>query len=166
MRVAQNLAILKTIVPEGLINDHVIMGGLLHDVLEDCYMDDAQTRKVDENDLHEWGYDEDIIAMVKGVTNEENANFVYEEKIQKLIESSNIGAMLIKLADNMDNSHPVRARSYAKVNPEKGARLRARYKASIIAISGALGIEPSKVFDLIENKYQDLKNNAIQPIEL
>lgn len=164
VRVAQNLAKLKTVVPEGLIDDRVIMAALLHDVMEDCYIDDAETRKVNEDDLRSWGYDDETIAMVKGVTNEESASFVYEEKIQKLIDSGNIGAMLVKLADNMDNSHPLRAASFAKVKPEKGARLQARYKASIIAISDALGINSNDVFNLIENHYQDLDNNVLQPI--
>lgn len=165
VRVAQNLAKLKPLAPEGMIDDRVIMAALLHDVMEDCYIDDEETRKVNEDDLKSWGYDEETIAMVKGVTNEESASFVYEEKIQKLIDSGNIGAMLVKLADNMDNSHPLRAASYAKINPEKGARLQARYKASIIAISDALGINSDDVFDLVENHYQDLDNNALQPIE-
>ena len=164
VRVAQNLQKLKTIVPDGLIDDRVIMAALMHDVMEDCYIDEAETRKVNEDDLRSWGYDDETIAMVKGVTNEDSASFVYEEKIQKLIDSGNIGAMLVKLADNMDNTHPLRAASYAKINPEKGERLQARYKASITALSSALGINADDVFDLVENHYQDLNNNATQPI--
>lgn len=167
VRVAQNLQKIKSILPadkKDLISDKVIMAALLHDVLEDCFMDEAETIKVTADDLRGWGYDEETIAMVKGVTNEDSASFVYEEKIQKLVDSGNIGAMLIKLADNMDNSHPVRAAEFGAINPEKCARLQARYKASIIKITEALGIDSDDIFDLIENQYQELGNNAVEPI--
>lgn len=167
VRVAQNLQKIKNILPQDqkhLINDKVIMAAILHDVLEDCFIDEAETIKVSPDDLRSWGYDEEIIAMVKGVTNEDSASFVYEEKIQKLVDSGNVGAMLIKLADNMDNSHPVRVAEFGALNPKKCARLQARYKASILTITNALGINADDIFDLIENHHQELGLNALEPI--
>lgn len=167
VRVAQNLIKLRDILPnsrKNLVNENTLMAALLHDVLEDCYIDEAQTRKVNADDLRGWGYNEEVIAMVQLVTKPEGERLSYDEKITLLIAAQNQGAMLIKLADNMDNSHPLRQLELAQKEPERAQRLSSNYTRSIRKLTKALDLDVRAVLHLIEHKYQPLGPSAIEPL--
>lgn len=164
VRVAQNLMKLKPLVMHGYLDEKTIMAALLHDVLEDCYIDEAETRKVNADDLRSWGYDEETIEMVQLVTKPEGENLTYDQKTDRLIDAGNVGAILIKLADNMDNLHPVRQAELMQTDPERAKRLQGNYKPSVEKLASSISIDPAVIFDLIANEHQELGNNALQPI--
>jgi (p)ppGpp synthase/HD superfamily hydrolase len=137
-------------------SDDVVMAALLHDTIEDC--------GIHEEFLRQKGYSEDCITMVSLVTKLENDEREYDQVIDDLIASGNRDAMIVKLADNMDNLHPDRARIYAAENPEKAQRLADRYRASIEKLSAAIGVDGNYVFELIENSPKiEFKNIGMEP---
>ncbi len=85
------------------------VAGLLHDTLEDTC--------VTYNDLLDVGFTNEILDIVKLVTNE-NVNTenlsqkqklaLYYKKIDKIIASNNINAIRLKEADMSDNFNPAR----------------------------------------------------------
>lgn len=80
---------------------------LLHDVVEDTdYTFD---------DLRERGYSEEVINILKLVTRDKSTGMTYIEWIRYIAASGNIGAIRVKIADNEDNSDPVRI---AQLPPE------------------------------------------------
>ncbi len=121
----------------------VIMAAWLHDTVEDCGIDEAY--------LRQRGFSEDCIVMVMAVTKPENDTRGYEEVIDDLIATGNIGAMLIKIADNMDNKHPDRIGRFKMINPEKAERLDNRYSNSIVKLCRAAGIDLNDVLISIQN---------------
>ena len=76
---------------------------LLHDLLEDT----PHTAE----DLRALGYDEAVIRRVETVTRRESERLTYQDKIGKIAGTGDIGAILIKLADNEDNADPQRVRA-------------------------------------------------------
>lgn len=67
---------------------------LLHDVIEDTPLPLAS--------LVEMGYDPAVIEIVRLMTREKP--LTYNEYIDRLIASGNVGAMRVKMADSADNS--------------------------------------------------------------
>lgn len=51
----------------------------------------------------------------------------------------------------MDNLHPQRTAELRTTQPEKAARLAARYEDSVRKLSAAAGLDAEKVFDAIRN---------------
>lgn len=149
-RVAHNV---KRLFPD--CNDDVVMAALLHDVMEDC--------GISAVDLRWKNYSEECIEIVSLVTKGPDDKREYGEIIDDLIASGNRGAMMVKIADNMDNLHPRRVEELYRINPEKAERLGNRYRQSIEKLSGALGIDKDRVFGLIETmpladpKYQEAR---------
>lgn len=137
-RVAANL---KKIAPD--IHEDVIMAAWLHDVIEDC------DRK--ERDFRDFGFSRRTIDAVLDVTKPDDDSRDYEEVIDDLIATGNRDAILVKIADNMDNLHPGRVADFAAINPEKSARLVARYEKSIEKLCEAAGIDVEVVWQTIEN---------------
>jgi len=121
----------------------VIMACWLHDTIEDC--------NINEDYLRQLRFSENCIAMIKAVTKPENDDRDYDQVINDLIATGNIGAMLIKIADNMDNLHPDRIADLMIINPEKAERLRDRYRASIKKLSHAAGVNLQDVLIFIQN---------------
>lgn len=75
--------------------EHVLQAAYLHDVIEDT--------KTTPEDLARAGYAPEVIEMVRLLTKtDEPMN--YAERISALIETRNLGAILIKLSDNEDNA--------------------------------------------------------------
>lgn len=122
-------------------DDETIMIALLHDVVEDC--------GVTPDQLREWGYSETIIEGIQRVTKPEGDKRPYDQVIDDLIATGDRRAMLVKLADNMDNLHPDRQAELRALQPEKAQRLSARYKDSVVKLSTALGIDAQTVFETI-----------------
>lgn len=137
-RVATNLL---RIAPD--ISNDVICAAWLHDTMEDCRVNGDP---VDEEYLQTRGQSADTTTMVRLLTKPENDKRPYDQVIDELIASGNKGAMLIKIADNMDNLHPhrvadLKTSQMEKDNPGKAERLYNRYMESIKKLSNAVGIE-------------------------
>lgn len=77
----------------------VMQAAILHDVLEDTPRTAA--------DLRAAGFGIEIVDMVTILT-KPVARIPYPERIARVIESGNLGAILIKMSDNEDNLSPDR----------------------------------------------------------
>lgn len=143
-RVAANVRMIE---PQA--DNDTVMAALLHDTIEDCGIDEAF--------LQQKGYSEDCIAMIRLVTKSDHDKRLYEQVIDDLILSGNRNAMIVKLADNMDNLHPERVRDLIASDPQKAQRLGERYRTSIGKLSAALGMNKDRVFELID-KSPNLEN--------
>ncbi len=132
MRVMHNVS---TIYPEA--DQDILMAALLHDVIEDC--------GVDANYLKNSGYSDACIDMVQLVTKPADDTREYTQVIDDLIASGNHGAIIIKMADNMDNLDPERVKELHAKNPNKAQRLFNRYSESIQKLAEAAGIECPEV---------------------
>jgi len=96
---------------------------LLHDVIEDTkYTKDMLLTR----------YSNDVVDAV--VLLSHDTDLPYLENIQRIIDSGNIIAMLVKLADNTVN----RNGDKSSFNPVKAKRLNDRYDASIKLLTTAL----------------------------
>lgn len=137
-RVAQNV---RRLFPD--CSDDVVMASLLHDVIEDC--------GVSEDDLKQKNYSPACIKIVSLVTKNPEDKRNYDEVIDDLVASRNREAMMVKIADNMDNLHPRRVEELYRIDPEKAQRLGERYRRSIEKLAGALKINKDRVFGLIES---------------
>ncbi|MBL8500639.1 MAG: HD domain-containing protein [Nitrosomonas sp.] len=137
-RVAHNV---RRLFPD--CSDDVVMAALLHDVIEDC--------GVSEDDLRQKNYSPACIEIVSLVTKNPDDKRNYEEVIDDLLASGNKEAMMVKIADNMDNLHPRRVHELNQIDPEKALRLGERYRRSIKKLAGALKIDKDRVFGLIES---------------
>lgn len=137
-RVAQNV---RRLFPD--CSDDVVMAALLHDVIEDC--------GISETDLRQKNYSPACIEIVSLVTKNPEDKRDYGEVIDDLVASGNKGAMMVKIAYNMDNLHPRRVEELYRINPEKAERLGIRYRQSIEKLADALRIDKDHVFGLIES---------------
>lgn len=124
-------------------SDDVVMAALLHDTIEDC--------GINETVLRQKNYSEECIAIVSLVTKPLSDHRSYEEVVDALIASGNQGAMMVKIADNMDNLHPKRVFEFHQINPEKATKLSDRYRKSIEKLCTAMSIDKNRVFELIDN---------------
>ena len=99
------------------------IAALFHDVVEDTswsLRDLAVT------------YPAEVVAMVELLTKDETMS--YQENIQRIVDSGNVGAMKVKLADNrVNNSGDKSSMSEARRN-----RLNAQYAMSIDMLEAAL----------------------------
>lgn len=96
------------------------LAALLHDVLEDTHCTAL--------DLMWLGYSNRCVTIVKLVTRFENEGLSYHDKIQKIVDSNDLGAMLVKLADNTHNTDHSRN---SDVTLHKAQRLHHRYIKSM-----------------------------------
>lgn len=86
----------------------------LHDLVEDT--------DVTGGDLFDMGYSETVVEAVLLLTKPDE--LTYREYIDRLCESGNRRAILVKLADNADNTDPKR---WLFLNPYKANALSKRY---------------------------------------
>lgn len=75
-----------------------IVAGLLHDLFEDT--------DVQDDDLRNNNFTERSIWLISMLTR--NKRFTYQQNIQNIVNTGDVGLMLIKLADNIDNANPDR----------------------------------------------------------
>jgi len=106
-----------------LKNEDEICAALLHDTLEDI---EGMTKDI----LLSLNIKENIIDMVILVTKTKNTS--YEEEINKIIESKNIGALRIKYSDMLDNSDPNRL---SKLDNNTQERLKNKYEPQLKKIT-------------------------------
>ena len=137
-RVAHNV---RRLFPD--CSNDVVMAALLHDVIEDC--------GISETDLRQKNYSPACIEIVSLVTKNPDDKRNYEEVIDDLVASGNREAMMVKIADNMDNLHPRRVEELYRIDPEKAQRLGKKYRKSIEKLAGALVIDKDRVFGLIKS---------------
>lgn len=101
--------------------DQVLQAAYLHDVLEDT--------STTAHDLAQAGYVPPVIRMVQ-LFSKTDEELSYAERIGALIQSGNLGAILIKLSDNEDNANTDR-QSPVGIGPT------ARYAASMPRLRNA-----------------------------
>ena len=109
--------------------DHVTQAAWLHDVIEDT--------AVTANELRETGFSESVIAMVELLT-KPKGQATCEAHIATIIESNNLGAILIKLSDNEDAACRDLSLHPANVLPPRHAAsmVRLRKAAEMLGYSG------------------------------
>jgi (p)ppGpp synthase/HD superfamily hydrolase len=137
--------------------DRRIKAALLHDSLEDVVLDRGtpQERRFTADDLRAWGYGEDVVRIVIGVTKKEHdpsryAGLSREERaarvdadyldaIRAMAAEGDLDVMEVKRADNLHNGDPSRDRFLTRpADLARSARLRARYEASAEILTQAI----------------------------
>jgi (p)ppGpp synthase/HD superfamily hydrolase len=108
--------------PIALLDD-IVLAALLHDVIEDT--------KYTEEMLRE-RFSDAVVDMVVLLTSDPGAPYL--DNIQKIIDSGNVGAMVVKLADN----HVNRNGDKSSFTPERAKKLNDRYDASTKMLSRAI----------------------------
>lgn len=106
--------------------DEIAQAAWLHDVVEDT--------SITSDLLLATGYSEPVVTMVQLLTKPQDGSS-YELRIAKIIESGNLGAILIKLSDNEDNASPERPLPAGSTLP---ARCRASM-ARLVKAAEAMG---------------------------
>ena len=124
----------------GVDPKHEALAALLHDVIEDTAITAKQ--------LLEVGYPEEVVTMVEIVSKPDGYTGTYAEFIDSIVESSNIGAMRVKLADMKHNSDPKRI---AQLPVEKRG-VRNRYLKARKIIGDALKLESARLAKLPEHQ--------------
>ncbi|MGW9299609.1 HD domain-containing protein [Streptomyces cyaneofuscatus] len=129
--------------------DHLVMAGLLHDVIEDT---DWTAER-----LREAGVPDRVVCTVEAVTHQRGVP--YEVKVRRI--ALNRDATLVKIADNAHNSRPDRS---AQLPKDQRARLAAKYRGArdvLWAAAGALDVatiinivNPSLLDELRERQSQ------------
>jgi (p)ppGpp synthase/HD superfamily hydrolase len=76
-------------------SDEIVQAAWLHDLIEDT--------SLTTQDLHSAGYSDAVIAMVELLTNPKGTGN-YIDSLGALLTSSNLGAILVKLAECEDNT--------------------------------------------------------------
>jgi (p)ppGpp synthase/HD superfamily hydrolase len=148
LRVAMNL---RRIYPQA--SDDMMMAALLHDTMEDC-------EQVDEEFLRQKGYSENCIEIVRLLSRPPDDPRPYQQVVDDLISSGNVDAMIVKIADNMDNLHPERNAEFRLKDPEKSDRLVARYTASIHKLAWHAKMDVDHIFETIKSSPALAEMNA------
>lgn len=105
------------------ISDVARHAALLHDVVEDT--------AIRLDDLRSMGHTDEVVTVIDLLTKRQDQT--HDQYLTRLLESGNVDALLVKLADNYDNTAPNRS-SYLDSKPY----LRAKYEDSIARITDAL----------------------------
>ncbi len=137
-------------------DEETIIAAWLHDTIEDCFINDKQ---VDQEYLKQQGVPKKSIKMIDLVTKPVGDTRKYDEVIDDLAKTGNVGAIMVKIADNGDNLHPKRVEELfrsqmEKDEPGKAKRLNDRYHSSIKTLSKVLGINPEVIFTIIKSSPQ------------
>lgn len=109
-----------------LTNQNTRIAGLLHDVVEDT--------NLTFTDLKELNFNEEIIELVKLVTNSTKEKS-YHDKITSIIESNNIEAIKLKYSDMSDNANPARL---SKLPEDKRNYFINKYQPELIRLENIL----------------------------
>ncbi|NNN05826.1 MAG: HD domain-containing protein [Elusimicrobia bacterium] len=119
---------------------------LLHDVVEDT--------KITLDDLRNAGFRADVLAAVALLTRP--GNLTYQRYIGRLVQSGNIAALRVKLADLLDNMDPSRAISDGGLH----ARLLSRHRQAEKRIRKHLGRTTSAAGSMLdEERYEELQRD-------
>lgn len=99
------------------------LAALMHDLLEDCNLTESTLRAIASKE---------VVDMVVLLTKDKS--LTYEENVQRIIDSGNIGAMKVKLADNTVNMRGDKS----KMSQSRKEKLETRYQRSIEMLTKAL----------------------------
>ncbi len=110
-----------------LTNENTKIAGLLHDTVEDT--------DLTFEDLRNLNFNEEIITLVKLVTNNPISTQTYHDKITSIIESNNVEAIKLKYSDMSDNYNKERIN---KLNQKQKDYLTNKYKNEIIRLENIL----------------------------
>lgn len=103
-----------------------VQAALLHDAIEDAGMTPESLRAL--------GVEEEAIAAIQLVSRNLNPEGSYLEWVGRIAASGNVTAIRVKLADNLDNSDPVRVAAIAagpRMVAEKYAPARAVLESAL-----------------------------------
>jgi (p)ppGpp synthase/HD superfamily hydrolase len=103
--------------------DDAVVAALLHDVIEDTEYTETQLRE---------RFTSEAVEMVLLCTKDETLD--YRQNIQRIVDSNDIGAMIVKLADNTVNLNGDKS-AMAQARADK---LNERYTMSIEMLKAAL----------------------------
>lgn len=101
---------------------------LLHDVVEDT--------KYGLTHLREMGYSQDVLTVVELVTKVKSMS--YEDNINRIIQSGNKTAMMVKFADNFINY----TGDKSSWDPKRAEKSQAKYMKSMKLLGSKLGVNP------------------------
>lgn len=118
-----------------LSNPNTKVAGLLHDTVEDT--------RVTFDDLKSLGFNDEIITMVKLVTNDKTNITLskkawlesYHNKITRILESNNIEAIKLKYSDMSDNFNQERL---SKLDEKTRTHLVNKYQGEIVRLESYL----------------------------
>lgn len=99
---------------------------LLHDVVEDT--------AVTMQDLRELGYGDDVLELVDLLTRRKPDGESHNAYMERIVQSRNVKALRVKLADVYDNMSPARTRSL----PEHERGIRHRFARDAARVEAAL----------------------------
>jgi (p)ppGpp synthase/HD superfamily hydrolase len=140
-RVERYLLGFVALLPDGLLSDEDILVArhvaYLHDAIEDGHTTRAE--------LEARGYDDRVLTRVDGLTRDPTRE-VYQVKIEKIAASGDVVLVLVKLADNKDNSTkdrivsmPAERRSLVKRYRRARTTLQAGYRAILLGLGSKVG---------------------------
>lgn len=114
-------------VSEKLTNKNTKIAALLHDIVEDT--------DITFDDLRNLNFNDEIIKLVRIVTNDPKKNQTYHEKITSIIETNNIEAIKLKYSDMSDNANLERLN---KLEEEVKQRLLNKYQPELKRLESIL----------------------------
>ena len=127
-RVYERTCALLDALPFGMLTfeerEDIKRAALLHDTIEDT--------KMTKVGLFELGYGEGIVLRVDRLSGRPQG-VTYHQNIQNIADEGDIGVILIKLADNMDNADPDRIAQL----PEEQRSIVDRYNRSMVILQAA-----------------------------
>ncbi len=137
IRVSKNVRLLD---PDA--SEDAVKAALLHDVTEECglSLDDLQAKQ----------FSDETVEAVGIVSRPPGDRRPHAEFVQGIIDSGNRDAMLVKLADAIDNGNKHRLALVRDVDPDKAERLEQKYDSAILALSSALAIDHKFCVELTE----------------
>jgi guanosine-3',5'-bis(diphosphate) 3'-pyrophosphohydrolase len=140
------------IITEMKLDVSSICAALLHDVVEDCGITDAQIK-------HEFG--DEIAFLVDGVTKLGNINFASKEDLQaesfrKMVVAMarDIRVLVVKLADRLDNM-----RTLEHMKPDSQERIARETLEIYAALAARLGIQWLRI------ELEDLAFRYLHPVD-
>lgn len=130
IRVATNL---RKIYPDA--PDDVVVAALLHDSIEDSL--------VTKEELREMGFSNRTVDLVIAVARPREDKGSYIEYIQGIIDQGDRDALMLKIADNMDNMDPQRIAAVRDSDPSTADRLLRKYTKSLNLLNQKVYLDKS-----------------------
>jgi (p)ppGpp synthase/HD superfamily hydrolase len=136
VRVAEGACVIAQDLPYGMLTFHQVLEifhlGLLHDVLEDTAKNEAE-RENRRNEIRALGASEDFIADLD-MLSRVDPKPVYMAWINYIADNGSIFALIVKIADNLDNGSEKRISQL----PEEKRSIKNRYERAFAILWPAL----------------------------
>lgn len=129
-------------------NSDAVKTAFLHDVVEDTH--------VDIQELEKLGFSTEILSAVELLTKDKS--LTYSQNIEKIINSGNTLAMMVKYADNVENY----SGDKSDWDADKASSSQKKYLKSMTALGKALGItyHETELEDLTQEGWKDWLGGA------